>query len=78
MNAIPMPAAPDTAPLSPADLLTEREAARALTVAVNTLRNWRWKSCGPRYVRVGLRAIRYRRSDLESFLRTVGDADKAA
>jgi len=78
MNAKHLLSPPDAAPLSPADLLTERAAARALTVAVNTLRNWRWRSCGPRYVRVGLRAIRYRRSDLESFLRTVGDADKAA
>ena len=54
--------------LSPSDLLDEREAARLYTLAVATLRNWRALKQGPRYVKLGKRTVRYRRSDLEAFV----------
>ena len=49
-------------------LLDEKEAAASLSVAVQTLRNWRWKGEGPRYVKVGARLVRYRRGDLVAFI----------
>ena len=62
---------------APGDLLDEREAAAYLTVAVTTLRNWRsLKGKGPRFVKVGARLVRYRRTDLAAFI--TGDAEKGA
>jgi len=63
---IPVP--PSTAPLNPADLLNEREVADLLHVAVNTVRNWRWRAEGPRAIKLGKRAVRYRRADVEAFI----------
>lgn len=68
---------PSAALLNPADLLDENEAATTLNVAVQTLRNWRWKGEGPRYVKVGARLVRYRRSDLAAFVEA-GSTGKAA
>jgi predicted DNA-binding transcriptional regulator AlpA len=50
------------------DLLLEREAAEILRVSCPTMRRWRWARTGPRYVRVGSRAIRYRLADLKAFV----------
>jgi len=50
------------------DLLTPAEAARVLRVSPKTLPRWRWSGDGPDFVRIG-RSIRYRRADLESFIR---------
>lgn len=55
-------------PQTPADLLDENAAAAALDVAVQTLRNWRWRGEGPRFVKVGTRLVRYRRGDLAAFV----------
>jgi predicted DNA-binding transcriptional regulator AlpA len=71
--AIPTP--PTAA--NPADLLDENEAAASLSVAVQTLRNWRWKGEGPRFVKVGARLVRYRRADLAAFIEA-GTSGKAA
>lgn len=60
------PAPPSAA--NPADLLDENEAAASLSVAVQTLRNWRWKGEGPRFVKIGARLVRYRRCDLAAFV----------
>lgn len=62
---------------NPADLLDETEAAKSLAVSVQTMRNWRWKGEGPRYVKVGKRAVRYRRADLTAFVEA-GMTGKAA
>lgn len=62
---------------TPADLLDENEAAASLSVAVQTLRNWRWKGEGPRFLKVGTRLVRYRRSDLAAFVEA-GSTGKAA
>lgn len=54
--------------LIPGDLLDETEVAALLALKVATLRNWRAKDEGPRYVKLGKRAVRYRRADLEKFV----------
>lgn len=62
---------------APADLLDENEAATSLNLAVQTLRNWRWRGEGPRYVKLGKRTVRYRRGDLEAFI-TAGTDGRVA
>ena len=62
---------------NPADLLDETEASASLSVAVQTLRNWRWRGEGPRFVKLGKRAVRYRRGDLDAFVEA-GVTGKAA
>ena len=49
--------------------LTEHEVAQRLGLSVATLRAWRLKRRGPRYVRFG-RAVRYLASDIERFVDT--------
>lgn len=62
--ALPAAANPD-----PDDLLNEHEGAAYLgNRAVQTLRNWRAKGIGPRFVKIGARMVRYRRRDLEAFI----------
>lgn len=54
--------------VSPADLLTRREAAAYLDVSESTLAKW---ACAKRYalpyIKVG-RLVRYRKADLDAFL----------
>ena len=47
--------------------LTEHEVAARLHLSVATLRAWRLKRKGPRYVRFG-RAVRYLTGDLDRFI----------
>jgi excisionase family DNA binding protein len=55
--------------MEPADrAITEREAAQVLGLSVATLRAWRHRNRGPKYLQLG-RAIRYRQSDLDEFVR---------
>ena len=60
-------AAPD-ATRAPGALLTELEAAAALTLAPGTLRNWRSLGIGIPYLKLGKRAVRYHRADVDAFL----------
>ena len=46
-----------------AALLSEKEAARFLSMSYRTLQSWRSAGEGPSYLKLG-RSIRYRRSDL--------------
>ncbi len=62
------------AQLSPGDLVNEREAAAILGAQVQTLRNWRWRGDGPRYLKVGQRMVRYHRADLLAFIDRKGAA----
>jgi predicted DNA-binding transcriptional regulator AlpA len=48
--------------------LTETQAAEHLGLSIATLRAWRHRGKGPRFVRFG-RAVRYLRVDLEAFIR---------
>jgi predicted DNA-binding transcriptional regulator AlpA len=47
--------------------ITEVEAAEALGLKVATLRAWRHRHTGPRFVRFG-RAVRYLLDDLDAFI----------
>ena len=47
-------------------LLTEKEAANFLVVAVKTLRNWRNLCKGPSYKKIG-RLVRYSVADLAAY-----------
>lgn len=47
--------------------LTERDAARVLGLSVATLRAWRLKHKGPRFVRFG-RAVRYLEADIVHYM----------
>ena len=47
--------------------LTEHEVAERLGLSVATLRAWRLKRRGPRYVRFG-RAVRYLANDIDRFV----------
>ena len=51
-----------------APLLDEGEVSALLRVAVPTLRNWRAKQRGPVFVKLGLRSVRYRKSDVDAFV----------
>ncbi len=60
---------------APLQLVDEREAAAILSVAVNTLRNWRWKGGeGPRWRKIGPRCVRYAVADLHAFIEGEGGA----
>jgi predicted DNA-binding transcriptional regulator AlpA len=45
-------------------LLTEHEAAELIGYSVHWLRRKRWESSGPKYLKIGTRAVRYREADL--------------
>jgi len=60
------------------EFLTSEEAAKFLGVSPHTIRNWKTKTItrakydvpkpiGPKWIVVGERGIRYRKSDLESY-----------
>jgi predicted DNA-binding transcriptional regulator AlpA len=48
--------------------ITDIEAAGRLGLAVATLRQWRYRGRGPKFMRFG-RAVRYLPSDLDEFVR---------
>lgn len=50
------------------DLLTIQEAAAILRVVPLTMKNWRDRGEGPPWIKIGPRAIRYRRSSLMAYL----------
>ena len=70
--------------MSNADRLeTPAEAAKRLRLTERTLADWRYRGCGPQYVRLSGRAVRYRQSDVDAFIasRTVtstSSPDRAA
>jgi excisionase family DNA binding protein len=49
-------------------LLTPHEAAEFLTISSETLAQWRSQRRGPQYIKLEGRLVRYRLSDLESYL----------
>jgi excisionase family DNA binding protein len=48
--------------------LTERQVAEQLGLSVATLRAWRHRGKGPRFLRLG-RAVRYLPADVDEFVR---------
>jgi len=57
--------------------MTEQEVARRLGLSVATLRAWRMRRKGPRYVRFG-RAVRYLSTDIDRFVQASGVDDTHA
>jgi excisionase family DNA binding protein len=53
--------------------MTEAQVARLLAVSVSTVKRLRAIGEGPPSIRVGKRAIRYRREDVEAWLRRRAD-----
>src|SRR5262245_54425916 len=58
-----------TAPSPTGTALTEVQVAEQLGLSVATLRAWRHRGKGPRFVRFG-RAVRYLPADIEAFIRS--------
>jgi predicted DNA-binding transcriptional regulator AlpA len=54
--------------MTPNDLITARETAQRLHVAIGTLKRWRRCHDGPPWCRVGSRAVRYPVALLEAWL----------
>ena len=49
-------------------LLRDPQAADYLNVSIAWLQRQRWLGTGPAYIKVGARAVRYRKNDLESWV----------
>jgi hypothetical protein len=49
--------------------MTSNQAAEYLGVRPRLMENWRWRKCGPPFVKVG-NSVRYTREDLDSFVVT--------
>ncbi|HTG34971.1 MAG TPA: helix-turn-helix domain-containing protein [Thermoanaerobaculia bacterium] len=49
-------------------LKTEKEAAGLLGFSVRTLQAWRVRGGGPQFVKVSARCVRYRLTDLDSWV----------
>jgi predicted DNA-binding transcriptional regulator AlpA len=49
-------------------LLTTAQVAELLTVPAETVRYWRYVDTGPKWFKVGPRAVRYREADVLEWL----------
>ena len=52
----------------PSEVVRPAEAASLLSVSLSLLKKWRVQGGGPRFVRLGGRAIGYRRADLSDWI----------
>ncbi len=50
------------------ELLDSRQAAKVVNVRPRTLEGWRRRGCGPPFIRLSPRAVRYRIEDLERWI----------
>lgn len=50
------------------ELLDTKSAAKRLGLSHQTLEKWRSQHRGPRFVKLGNKAVRYRKSDLDVFI----------
>lgn len=64
----PPPPAPRRLSNLPAEILRPPAAAAALAISQSLLKKWRASGEGPRFIRLGARAIGYRRADLEAWV----------
>lgn len=62
------PATPPAAKAAAGYLLTDTEVAALLGASPQTVRNWRWRGEGPRFVKLGGRMVRYRPADVQAFI----------
>lgn len=67
METVEHPATP-AEKLAAGCLLTDAELAALYGVSLQTVRNWRWRGEGPRWVRLGARCIRYTAADVQAFI----------
>ena len=58
--------------------LNEREAGKYLGVSAAVLRLWRSETKGPRHFKAGEKLVRYRRTDLDSWIEARLSAPTAA
>jgi predicted DNA-binding transcriptional regulator AlpA len=49
-------------------MLDQNEVAEMLKVSPKTLEYWRYKGCGPRYIKVGKKLARYLMDDINEFI----------
>lgn len=56
---------------APPAMLTSKQVAKLLEISEGTLRNWRVRGLGPRYVRLSVKygAVRYPRHEVDAYLR---------
>jgi predicted DNA-binding transcriptional regulator AlpA len=59
------------------ELMNEKDVAKALLLSVHTIRQLRVRGEGPRFIRIGKTAIRYRVSDLEEYINSIPSTNKA-
>ena len=57
-----------TTPSPLGTLLDERHVARMTGMSLASVRRWRRRGQGPKWIRVGIAAIRYRAEDVAAFL----------
>ena len=57
------------------ELLTTREAAGYLRLAITTLEHWRLEGRGPIFCKIG-RQVRYRRADVDRWLAEMNEGAK--
>lgn len=62
------PATPPAAKAAAGYLLTDSELAELLGASQQTVRNWRWRGEGPRFVKLGGRLVRYKPEDVQAFI----------
>lgn len=67
----PAPATPVSEQTSPPPtdaLLLPAEVAARLRVSEKALEHWRRRGLGPRFLRLGARAVRYRKEDVDDYI----------
>ena len=67
-------ATPPAAKAAAGYLLTDTEVAALLGASLQTVRNWRWRGEGPRFVKLGGRMVRYKPDDVQAFIEGQGEA----
>ncbi len=50
-------------------LLTDKQAAKEYGFSPRTFQGWRYSGGGPPFVRISARCIRYRRCDIDSWIK---------
>ncbi len=50
-------------------LLKDRDVAERIGLSTATLANWRHRKIGPRFFKIGGKAVRYDAADIEAFCR---------
>lgn len=67
-SSLPYFSPPDGRASSPMEVLSERDAAKLLTVSTRTLQRWRLDGGGPAFVKLVGARVGYMRRDLDAWL----------